>query len=46
MAEQQDALVPESLQKEEESMNEEIGDDVDAKPDRSQKFSLFRKKEK
>lgn len=44
MAEQQDALVPESLQKEEESMNEEIGDDVDAKPDRSQKFSLFRKK--
>ncbi|XP_056385843.1 caspase-7 [Hyla sarda] len=47
MAEQQDAIVPESQQqKEEESLNEEMDDDVDAGPDRSTKFLFFSKKKK
>ncbi|XP_075071757.1 caspase-7 [Mixophyes fleayi] len=44
MAEPQDDLVPESIITEEQSSEEELEDTVDAKPDRSHRFSFFKKK--
>ncbi|XP_069610441.1 caspase-7 isoform X1 [Ranitomeya imitator] len=46
MAEQQDFVVPDPPQKDEDSGNEETEDDVDARPDRSHKFSIFSRKKK
>ncbi|MEE6486829.1 hypothetical protein FKM82_014714 [Ascaphus truei] len=46
MADQQDALVPESNIEGNHSDEEEPGDSVDAKPDRSQRSSLFSRKKK
>ncbi|KAM4031420.1 LOW QUALITY PROTEIN: caspase-7 [Anomaloglossus baeobatrachus] len=47
MAELPDSVVPDTLPKtEDDSGNEETEDDVDAKPDRSPKFSFFSRKKK
>ncbi|CAH2323095.1 caspase-7 isoform X1 [Pelobates cultripes] len=46
MAEPQDALVPESPVKGDEFDEGEVGDSVDAKPDRSQRTSIFSWKKK